>query len=89
MLLKKEFKEDTPSFLILYAGFAIGAAIFFSFTFQRSVQSMIVIAIGLYYFLWGIWHHYKKGNLCVKVAAEYLLFAILGTSIILATVLRT
>lgn len=89
MLLRKEYKKDYTNFFLLYAGFAIAAGVFFSFPHQPQIQKYVVYSIGLYYFLWGIWHHHQKQDLCVKVALEYFLFALLGTSIILATILRT
>ncbi len=88
MLLSDEFKEDKINFFILYAGFAIAAGIFFGFPYRPNVQKYVAIYIGLYYFFWGIWHHHQKQDLCVKVALEYFLFALLGSSIILATILR-
>ncbi len=88
MFFKKKNKFEPVDFLILYAGFAIGAVIFFSFPYNLLIRKLIVIYLGVYYFAWGVWHHKKRGEFCVKIGLEYLLFAILGTSIILSTILR-
>jgi hypothetical protein len=87
-LFEKEVEYNPVNFWVLFFGFSLSAGLFFSFPYQLQIQRWIIIGTGVFYFLWGLWHHGQKGNLCVKTALEYLLFAILGTSIILSTVLR-
>jgi len=88
MLFRKEIKNRPIDFLILYLGFSIAALVYFSFPYPVMVRKLVVIAMGLFYFFWGVWHHKQRGDFCPKVGAEYLLFAILGTSIILSAILR-
>lgn len=88
LFFKKEVKPNPVDFLVLFSGFAVAAGVFFSFPYRLSIQKLVVVVTGIYYFLWGLWHHHKRGDLCVKIGIEYFLFAVLGTSVILSTLLR-
>jgi len=73
-----EFKEQRADYLILVFGFGGGLAAFFYFSGQDSVKVVIVLALALFYLLWGIIHHASKKDLHLKVILEYLLISLLG-----------
>ena len=74
------------SVLVVMMNVAVGAFLFFNF--NQTYQLMILLATGISYILWGIIHHFLQDDLHLKVAAEYLLVALLAEIIILSLILR-
>lgn len=50
---------------------------------NKSFQIEIVIAITLFYILWGILHHLLNHDLNTKIVIEYILIGCLGLGIML------
>lgn len=73
-------------FLAVVLGF--GAVFFIINSGNPFIQSRIVIAESLFYFLWGIWHHRLEGDLHPKVVVEYLLVSLLALILLRGAFLR-
>lgn len=64
--------------LILFAG-GIG---FILFNYNPTMQRNIIYATGMGYFLWSIYHHYKRGDLHISIVIEYLVIILLALILI-------
>ncbi|OGG02323.1 hypothetical protein A2W14_03875 [Candidatus Gottesmanbacteria bacterium RBG_16_37_8] len=51
-------------------------------------QMAVSIAIAVLYVIWGLIHHYLKGDLHYRIVIEYSLIAILSIVIIRGAILR-
>lgn len=63
--------------LIIMVAAVVGVSLFSA---RPAFQSFIVILASIGYISWGMIHHHKEGSLYFEVAAEYLLFGILGAA---------
>jgi hypothetical protein len=52
------------------------------------MQQYAVMAIGIAYVLWGIFHHHIEGDLHPRVLLEYIIMAMLASSILLSIIIR-
>jgi len=57
--------------------------------FDRTLQIISVIATAAAYFAWGIIHHLTEKSLHPRVIAEYLLLAIIGSTILITVISQT
>ena len=73
------------SFVLLLTGFLFA---FVLTSPDRTLQFRVVVLGALSYCLWGLLHHYRKGDLYPKVILEYFCFAVL-TIVMLALLLRS
>lgn len=51
---------------------------FVIFSYDRSFQVLISIAVAVSYVVWGIIHHYLHKDLYLEVVIEYIIVAALG-----------
>lgn len=65
-------------YLILAVILLLGFSAFFFFSGNKSVQFLAIVAASIFYFLWGVFHHYLEGDLHVKIVVEYLVIALLA-----------
>ncbi|HKZ34862.1 MAG TPA: hypothetical protein VJ179_03290, partial [Patescibacteria group bacterium] len=70
-------------FVLLLAGFLLA---FVLTSPHRTLQFRVVVLGALSYCLWGLLHHYRRGDLYPKVILEYFCFAVL-TIVMLALLL--
>jgi len=84
------FKKDPLrlDYLVLAVGLITGSAAYIIFQTQRPLEIITICSLGLFYFLWGIWHHWREKELHVKIILEYLLIAVLATVLLLSLILR-
>ena len=66
----------------------IGFVLFFQFRGFPYRQIFISSIIASIYVIWGIIHHYLKGDLHIRIVLEYSLIAILSIVIVWGAVLR-
>ena len=80
--MKKPIRKLFDYFiLVLIVSVSIMLTLYFNG--NKSTQEMIIIALSILYFLWGIFHHSKEKTLHSRVIIEYALFAILGTILVI------
>jgi hypothetical protein len=61
---------------------------FVVFSYDRTFQIYISIAVAVSYVCWGIIHHYLHKDLYLEVVIEYLVVAVLGLIILFSLVFR-
>lgn len=70
-------------YLVLSLVMSVAIILILFFNGSRFFQMIIIVSTSVIYVLWGIGHHHKEGTLHQKVVLEYLLYAILGTALVL------
>ena len=69
----KEFKKNAFDYLTLITSGCL-FLILLKFNQGNKMYSFIIaLAFCFTYIIWGIWHHYKLGNLHLKNVVEYIL----------------
>ncbi|KKS93186.1 MAG: hypothetical protein UW68_C0003G0022 [Candidatus Collierbacteria bacterium GW2011_GWB1_44_6] len=53
------------------------------FNGSKVYQAITVICVSLLYILWGILHHLREHTFHLNIMLEYLLFALLGSFIVI------
>jgi len=53
------------------------------FNGNRTYQLITIIGVSLIYIIWGITHHFKEHTFYPQIILEYLLFALLGSVIVI------
>lgn len=69
----KHFEKIAHSFLLL--GFLVGLWAIFKVRYDTSGQFWVILALALFYLVWGLVYHGIKGDLNRKLIMEYLLIA--------------
>lgn len=85
---KKIFSKYWPDFLVLFLILLIGAYAFLHFSYSSQLQEIVIVILGLSYFLWGIVHHWRDRTLYFRVVLEYFMMAFWGVFFILFILLR-
>jgi len=83
--IKGHFSHYLALFFIL--AFGVGALVFFQRTPQMQIVSIFLTTS--FYVLWGVVHHYLKGDLHIRVIIEYIAIALLGFLILWSIIIRT
>jgi hypothetical protein len=84
----KSFKKHIPHYISLFAIFFAGVLGFYLFSYDKSFQIGIAIALAASYVSWGIIHHVIHKDIYLSVILEYVSVAILGLVMILSLILR-
>ena len=82
----KNKKENTVfpyEYLVLAIILASGAVLLLYFPPLSGKREIAAVSLGVFYFLWGIWHHSRRGDLVLKIILEYLAVAALGVAALL------
>jgi EamA domain-containing membrane protein RarD len=85
----KRFTNDLQHYLPLIGIFSMGIVGFVMFSYDTMFQIALAIAIGFSYIIWGLVHHKMHNDLHFSIFIEYLVIAVLGTSVIISLVLHT
>ena len=75
---KKKKTAFPYEYLVLAIILASAVILFLYFPPLSAKRKIVAASLGVFYFLWGIWHHSRQGDLVLKVALEYLVIATLG-----------
>ena len=68
---------ESVFYILLFAAFALGAVFFLRVRFNPFYQFSMLLALAIFYFVWGMFYHYLRRDLNIKVFWEYLIiFAI-------------
>ena len=87
MSLFKEIEQKPIEYLILFLIFFTTAIAFIIIGYDHFLQRRVVYATCVAYFLWSIFHHYKRGDLQLSIVIEYLVFILLAIVITASTLL--
>lgn len=80
--------QQVSHYLFLVSGLALGLFGFFGFIGHPALRITVAIALGLYYFGWGVIHHSIDGSLHRSIVLEYLLMSALATVVLISLVIR-
>lgn len=75
-------------FLLLVVGLTLISFTAVTLFSNRNLQSAAIVSLCLYYFCWGIFHHYLEKTLHPRIALEYFVISLFG-AVILLTVIHT
>ena len=84
IIIPKEIKQKPFEYLALALVFLVGLLIYFFTDISSHSQRLVVYFMAAIYFLWSIFHHFRRGDLSISIVIEYLVMALLG--IVLLTV---
>ena len=85
----KKHAKHIPHYLSLIGIFAAGLIGFLLFSYDRTFQIAITIAIAISYVVWGLVHHHLHEDLHLSVIIEYIVVAALGLVIVFSLVFST
>jgi hypothetical protein len=77
MIFPKEIKQKPIEYLCLALGL-ITLFIFYVFINNIQVKKYLIYTAGIFYFIWSLYHHKKRGDLHLSIIIEYFLIILLG-----------
>ena len=80
--MKNNFKHLSHYFSLITI-FVAGIIGFYVFSYDRSFQLSVLIALALSYISWGIIHHTIHKDICLTIVMEYVAVSVLGLVLIL------
>ncbi len=80
-----EIKQKPFEYLILLFLLTISAFAFIYFSYDSFIQRRVIYFSAGTYFLWSLYHHYRRGDLQPSIVIEYLLIGILGIVLLSST----
>ena len=86
-MMFKEISQKPGEYIILLVIFIISGLAYYLFSFDPHAQRRVIYAAAGVYFLWSLYHHYKRGDLHISIVVEYLLIAIFGIVLLSSTML--
>jgi hypothetical protein len=86
-MIFKEISQKPGEYILLFLIFLVAAIAFYFFSFDPHSQRRVIYAAAGTYFLWSLYHHYKRGDLHVSIVIEYLIIALFGIILISSTLL--
>jgi len=84
MIIPKEVKQKPIEYIVLLASLIFGLCLYF-FIDNSQARRWIVYSVGIIYFCWSLYHHYKRGDLQISIVIEYLLIILIGIVFISGT----
>ncbi|HPT65825.1 MAG TPA: hypothetical protein PK257_00750 [Candidatus Woesebacteria bacterium] len=84
MIIPKEVKQKPVEYLTLLFSLIIGLFLYFSID-NSQLRRWIIYGVGIIYFCWSLYHHYKRGDLQLSIVIEYLLIILIGIIFISGT----
>jgi hypothetical protein len=81
--------KDLKHYLSLLAILSIGFGLFWIFNFNRYIQIMITIGLGISYIIWGILHHLIRKEIYWRIVWEYIVVAFLACIFVVFILLRS
>ena len=71
----KELKNHSFDYLVLITGGVFFLLFTGAYQGNRYTSFIAAVAFCMLYILWGVYHHYRLGNLHIKNIVEYILIA--------------
>lgn len=84
----ESFKKHIPHYFSLIAIFFVGVMGFYLFSYDKTFQIGVAVALSSAYVSWGVIHHAIHKDISLSVVLEYVAVAILGLIMILSLILR-
>jgi len=81
--------KDLKHYLSLLAILSIGFGLFWIFNFNRQIQIMITIGLGIAYIVWGVVHHLIRKEIYWRIVWEYIIVAVLACLFVIFILLRS
>lgn len=69
--MRSEFLRHRLAYLVLIIGISIFLFVFLGAWPNRWIQRLVVIAMSLFYFIWGVLTHFKTRTITREVILEY------------------
>lgn len=85
----KAFLKDLSHYMVLFGILLAGFSGLILFSYDKSFQTAVALALVAGYTSWGIVHHYLHRDLHFEIVLEYLIIAVLGFVTIFSLVIRT
>lgn len=86
--MNKKNYQNKVSYLILFTGLILGLVAFFGLFSLPQLRQESIIGLCMFYFLWGICHHWWEKNLRWQIALEYFLVASIAGFLLLSLIWR-
>lgn len=77
-----EFRRHTIEYLVLILGLAVICISFLSTWPDIEGQRKNVVALGIFYTGWGIWHHSREKSFRLTTVLEYVGLSLLACAIL-------
>lgn len=84
MIFPKEVKQKPLEYLVLLLGLIFGFCLYI-FIDNSQIRRWVIYSLGMIYFCWSLYHHYKRGDLQLSIVIEYLIIILLGIVFISGT----
>ncbi len=81
--------KHLPHYFVLFGLLLAGILAFVLFSYDRTFQLIIAVAVAVSYVIWGLVHHSIHKDLYFSVVLEYLAIAVLGLVMVFSLILRT
>jgi len=78
----EDFKKHVIHYLTLFIILGLGLLGFWHFSYQMTLQRVIILAVAVLYVGWGVVHHLLEGNLNLKIVIEYTSVAALAAALV-------
>lgn len=85
--MKNNFKHFSHYFSLVTI-FIAGIVGFYIFSYDKSFQLSVLIALALSYVSWGIIHHTIHKDLCLAIVLEYIAVAVVGVVMVFSLIFR-
>jgi len=86
-MIFKEISQKPWEYISLLIIFILSVFAFYFFSFDPHSQRRVIYTAAGVYFLWSLYHHYKRGDLHASIVIEYLVIALFGIILISGTLL--
>ncbi len=77
-----ELHHHWLEYLILLIGLAVAASLFVFFWPNRDTLRLIIIGLGVFYFIWGVATHMKAQRINTRVVSEYFMVSLLACGLL-------
>lgn len=81
--------KDFKHYLSLLAILSIGFGLFWIFNFNRQIQIIITIGLGVAYIIWGVFFHLFRKEFHWRILWEYFLVATIACVIVIFLLIRS
>lgn len=81
-------KYKVKDYLALFSILALGFGLFLFFGYNRSAQTLVVLATAASYVIWGVIHHLFDKDFHWRILIEYLIVASLAAILLLSLLFR-
>lgn len=86
--MMKKIAKHLIHYLPLVGVLLAGILAFWFFSYNRAFQTVIAVAMAVFYVIWGVVHHAIHKDLHLSTVVEYIVIASLGLIIIFSLIFR-